>query len=98
MKLHQKGFLLGQLSQGGSMWDHELVAMALFEYSLSGAHWVSTLRVALEELAAAGLVTRVAGKIDDGSHAGKGKVLFHYKLSEFGQSRLHDTGLLQEGK
>lgn len=95
MKLHQKGFLLVKLSKGGSMWDYELVAMALSEYRLSGIHWVRTVRVALEELAAAGLVTRVAEKIDDGSHAGKGKVLFTYQLSEFGRSRLRDTGLLK---
>ena len=98
MKLHQKGFLLVKLSKVVSMWDHELVAMALSEYRLSGRHWISTLRVALEELAAAGLVTRVAEQLDDGSHAGKGKVLFNYQLSEFGRSRMRDTGLLQEGK
>lgn len=98
MKMHQKGFLLVQLSECDSMWDYELVAKALSEYSLSGLHWISTMRVALEEMASAGLVTRVAGKVCDGSHAGIGKVLFNYKLSEFGRSRLHDTGLLQEDK
>lgn len=98
MKMHQKGFLLVQLSECNSMWDYELVVKTLSEYSLSGLHWVSTIRVALEELSSAGLVTRVAGKVCDGSHAGINKVLFNYKLSEFGRNRLHDTGLLQEGK
>ena len=87
-----------QLSKSNSIWDYELVARTLSEYSLSGLHWVSTVRVALEELSSAGLVTRVAGKISDGSQAGKGKVLFNYRISEFGRTRLYDTGLLQERK
>ena len=98
MKMHQKGFLMVQLSQCNSMWDYELITKMLSEYSLSSLHWTSTIRVALEELASAGLVTRVAAKVSDGTHAGIGKVLFEYKLSEFGRNRLNDTGLLQEGK
>lgn len=94
MKLHQKGFLLVRLSQAESRWDHELVAEAMTEYRLAGSHWINTLRVALEELAAAGLVARIGERLDDGSHAGAGKVLFNYRLSEFGRSRMRDTGLL----
>jgi hypothetical protein len=98
MKLHQKGFLLVQLSKAGSLWDHELVAAAMAEYRLAGRHWINTLRVALEELAAAGLVTRIAERLDDGSHVGAGKVLFNYRLSEFGRCRMRDTGLLPEAR
>lgn len=97
MKLHQKGFLLVELSKVGSLWDYELVGMALAEYRLSGKYWINTLRVALEELAAAGLVSRIGEQLDDGSHAGVGKILFNYQLSEFGRSRMRDTGLLAEG-
>lgn len=97
MKLHQKGFLLVALNKVDTMWDYELVGEALAEYKLSGSYWVNTLRVALEELAAAGLVTRIGEQLDDGSHAGAGKVLFNYQLSEFGRTRMRDTGLLEEG-
>lgn len=97
MKLHQKGYLLVELSKVVSMWDYELVSKSLAEYQLSGQYWINTLRVALEELAAAGLVTRIGEQLDDGSHAGRGKVLFNYQLSEFGRIRMLDTGLLQEG-
>ena len=96
MKLHQKGFLLVQLSGARSLWDHELVAAAMAEYGLAGRHWVNTLRVALEELAAAGLVARIDERLDDGSHVGAGKVLFNYRLSEFGRRRMRDTGLWPE--
>ncbi len=98
MKLHQKGFLLVALSRADSQWDHELVAAAMAQYGLAGRRWVNTLRVALEELAAAGLVARIGEQLDDGGHAGAGKVLFNYRLSEFGRTRMRDTGLLQEDK
>jgi len=94
MKLHQKGYLLVELSKVASMWDYELVSKSLTEYQLSGQYWINTLRVALEELAAAGLVTRIGEQLDDGRHAGQGKVLFNYQLSEFGRTRMRDTGLL----
>lgn len=94
MKLHQKGYLLVELSKVASMWDYDLVNKSLTEYQLSGQYWINTLRVALEELAAAGLVTRIGERLDDGRHAGHGKVLFNYQLSEFGRTRMRDTGLL----
>jgi hypothetical protein len=93
MKLHQKGFLLQRLALAESRWDHELVAEAMAEYGLAGRHWINTLRVALEELAAAGLVNRIGQQLDDGTHAGVGKVLINYRLSEFGRARMRDTGL-----
>lgn len=98
MKLHQKAFLLVELSNADSLWDHELVSLALSEYGLSGNYWINAQRAALEELAAAGLVNRIAERLDDGHHVGNGKILFKYKLSEFGRNRMRDTGLLQEGK
>ena len=36
MKLHQKGFLLVELSRSASLWDEELIARTLREYGLSG--------------------------------------------------------------
>ena len=68
MKLHQKGFLLVQLSECDAMWDYELVAKALAEYKVSGLHWISTIRVALEELASAGLVTAITDLSSNTGH------------------------------
>lgn len=94
MKLHQKGFLLVELSRRDAAWDHEVVARALAEYGLSGRHSVNSLRIALEELAAAGLIERIDERLDDGSHVEAGKVLFRYRLTDFGIQRMRDTGLL----
>lgn len=95
MKLHHKGYLLVELSKVERIWDYQLVAKALQEYSVSGAHWINTFRVALDELSAAGLANSVNKKLDDGSHVGADKVLFEYQLTEFGRTRMRETGLLE---
>lgn len=94
MKLHQKAFLLVEISKASSIWDSDLIAKAMKEYSLSGKYWINTLRVALDELAAAGLIVRVSTRIDDGKQLLPGALLFQWKLSEFGRTRMRDTGLL----
>lgn len=90
MKLHQKGFLLVELSRAASLWDHELIAKTMSEYALSGNYWVNAIRIALDELAAAGLILRLEAKLDDAT----AKLLFCYALSDFGRTRMRDTGLL----
>ena len=94
MKLHQKAFLLVEISKASSIWDSDLIARAMQEYSLSGKYWINTLRVALDELAAAGLIVRVSSRIDDGKQLLPGALLFHWRLSDFGRTRMRDTGLL----
>lgn len=94
MKLHQKAFLLVEISKAASIWDSDLIASAMQEYGLSGKYWINTLRVALDELAAAGLIVRVSTRIDDGKKLIPGALLFQWKLSEFGRTRMRDTGLL----
>ena len=93
MKLHQKGFLLVELSKTPDCWDYELIAKALKEYEVSGPHWINTFRVALDELAAAGLTAIIDKKLDDGTYVGKDKVLFQYRLTDFGRTRMQETGL-----
>lgn len=93
MKLHQKAYLLIELSKADSTWDYQLVEKALIEYNVSGSRWVNTFRVALDELAAAGLANSTE-KLDDGAHVGTDKVLFKYQLTEFGRTRMRETGLL----
>jgi len=92
MKLHQKGFLLITLSKAESMWDYQLIKKAFDEYNESGDFKEKTLRIALDELAAAGLIKRIENKIE--TNNGKEKLLFKYQLSNFGISRMVDTGLL----
>lgn len=94
MKLHQKGFLLVELSRKETAWDYELVARSLAEYGVRGRHWINTIRVALDEMAAGGLIERTEERLDDGTHVEAGKVLFRYRLSDFGRRRMKDTGLL----
>ncbi len=94
MKLHQKGYLLVELSKVANLWDHHLIKMALTEYGLVGDYWENHLRVALVELAAAGLIARIEEKLE--TIRGKSTLLFRYQLSDFGRTRMVDTGLLSK--
>lgn len=94
MKLHQKGFLLASLNKADSAWDYELIPKAMKEYEVSGSRWINTFRVALDEMSAAGLIDCTDKKLDDGTHVGADKVLFKYQLTEFGRTRMRETGLL----
>src|ERR1035437_3581666 len=92
--LPKKGFLLVEISKVSSIWDSDLIAKALKEYDLSGAYWINNLCVVLDELTADGLIARIESKLDDGTHITPGRVLFNYRLSNFGRARMQDTGLL----
>jgi hypothetical protein len=92
MKLHIKGFLLVELSQSERMWDDALIQRTMNEYKTSGEYMANSLKIALDELASAGLITRLSVKLDPSStHPA---LLFEYALSDFGRSRMQDTGLL----
>ena len=92
MKLHQKGFLLVSLSKVDSMWDHTLIEQTFTEYGSAGEYAENTIRIALDELAAGGLISRLEEKLE--VHNGKQKLFFKYQLSDFGKTRMQDTGLL----
>ncbi len=92
MKLHHKGFLLVAISKSGGIWDQQLIEKVFVEYDESGDFREKTLRIALDELAAAGLVKRIENKIE--TINGKAKLLFKYQISDFGVTRMVDTGLL----
>jgi hypothetical protein len=94
VKLHQKGFLLVEISKAASIWDSDLISKVLKEYNLSGEYWVNSIRVALDELAAAGLIVRVSSRLDERTPTVPGCLRFNWRLSEFGRSRMRDTGLL----
>lgn len=94
MKLHQKGFLLVELNSVAGLWDEELIARALSEYGHSGEYWENSIRVALDELAAAGLIKRL--QTDLKNVRGKPMLTFFYAVTDFGKIRMMDTGLLTE--
>lgn len=96
MKLHLKGHLLVLLSRRESVWDYELVERTMWEYRLGGRYWINSLCVALDELAAAGLIACAESRLDDGSRIAPGRVLFRWLLTDFGRKRMQDTGLLEE--
>ena len=96
MKLHQKGAILVALSEADSLWDEQIINLARREYERAGFYWENTLRIALDELAAAGLITRLEEKLT--SIRGKSVLTFRYRLSEFGRTRMLDTGLLPHGR
>ncbi len=81
MRLHQKGFLLVELSKSSNMWDDELIEKTLNEYEVSGDFREKTLRIALDELSAAGLIKRIESKLE--AIEGKEKLLFKYEISDF---------------
>lgn len=92
MKLHQKGFLLVTLSKADSMWDQALITETFKEYGSAGDYAENTIRIALDELASGGLINRLEEKLE--LHNGKQKLFFKYQLSDFGKTRMQDTGLL----
>lgn len=94
MKLHQKGFLLVQLSRTDSLWDDSLINRTCSEYSLSGNYSRRAISIALDELASAGLIQKLEEKLT--SLQGKQILSFRYRLSDFGRKRMQDTGLLNE--
>lgn len=98
MKLHQKGFLLVEISKQALIWDKILIHKAMHEYGLTGAYWFNHFCVSLDELAAAGLIHRHDSDIDNTHFKGQ-RVMFQYALSEYGRQRMIDTGLwLEENK
>ena len=92
MKIHQKGFLLIAICKSGGIWDQKLIDKSLTEYDESGDFREKSVRIALDELAAAGLIKRTENKLE--TINGKAKLLFKYQISDFGISRMVDTGLL----
>jgi DNA-binding transcriptional regulator PaaX len=90
MKLHQKGFLLVALSQQLDLWDYQLIEQVFTEYGQAGSYQEKTLRIALDELSAAGLIKCIEHKLNTVTE----QLLFRYQLTDFGRLRMLNTGLL----
>ncbi len=94
-QVHMKGFILQLLAKNpDGLWDHEISKETLAQYDCTGDYWKSTVRVTLTDLYSGGLVEELEDRLDQGEHFGPGKVLVKFRLSDFGRSRMQDTGLL----
>lgn len=90
MKLHHKAFILVQLERLQVQWDKTLIDAAMAEYKLNGDYWVKHFSIIMDELASAGLISREVHRLDRLSD----RLVFKYRLTDFGRERMHDTGLL----
>lgn len=96
MKLHQKGYLLVALSQASPMWDEVLIEQTCAEYGKSEIDLGNHLRIALDELNAAGLILCIDKRmsLQYPTQSGKPRLSFLYQLSDFGKMRMKETRLI----
>lgn len=95
--LHLKGYLLRLLAepeaQQTGRWDDELCDAACAEYGLAGDYWRGTVRLNLTDLYSGGLLDEVETALSDG--AAPERVLFRFRLNDFGRERMRQSGLLE---
>jgi len=75
------------------LWDYEVVQRVLAEYGYSGAYWRAEIRATLTDLFSGGLIEEIDCKLDLGKFFGKDKILLKFRLTQFGQTRMIETGL-----
>ncbi|MEJ6080742.1 hypothetical protein MT391_19745 [Vibrio sp. 1-Bac 57] len=94
-RLHMKGRILQliheQLDIG--IWDWEVTDAVMKEYGLNGAYWRGTTRVTLADLFSSGIIESVEEQLDEQAYFGEGRVLFKFRLNDFGRQRMRDTAL-----
>ncbi|MEH7374509.1 hypothetical protein [Neobacillus drentensis] len=99
-KMHIKGLILQIISDNTmeesekGIWDYEIAKQVLKEYELDGAYAMGSVRLALTDLYSGALIETKEEKLDNGEHFGKGKVLFKYSLTSFGEERMIDAGII----
>ena len=89
-----KGRIIQVLNERGAMWDYEIVELLMKEYNQISEIERGYDRIALIELASNGLLEVVDLAIDVKNIFGKSKLLYKYKLSEFGKMRGKKLGLI----
>tara|TARA_R110000823_G_scaffold315681_1_gene449654 strand:+ start:3022 stop:3315 length:294 start_codon:yes stop_codon:yes gene_type:complete len=94
-KLHMKGRILQLINdqQHTGIWDWQITDAVMSEYSLSGAYWRGNTRVTLTDLFSSGIIESVKEKLDDEAYFGAGRVLFKFRLNDFGRQRMRDIAL-----
>ena len=99
-KMHIKGLILQIIRDNTTeetekgIWDYEIAEQVLNEYELDGAYAKGSVRLALTDLYSGALIETKEEKLDNGEHFGKGKVLFKYSLTSFGEDRMRDAGII----
>lgn len=93
--LHMKGWLLQRIDEVGDsgMWDWQLAMLVERHYSVSGSYWRGVIRLTLVDLHASGVIESVDEVLDTVGHFGRGRILFRFRLNDFGRQRLLDSGL-----
>lgn len=94
-KLPLKIFILRLLKQHeDGLWDYEVSQSVSSEYGYSGSYWRGEVRANLTDLFSGALIEEVEDLLDDTGFFGTGKILVKFKLSQFGDQRLLETGVL----
>ncbi len=76
------------------LWDYEITLKVLEEYGHSGAYWRGEIRATLTDLFSGAMLEEIEDRLDDGAYFGTGKVLVKFRLTEFGRTRMVESGLL----
>jgi hypothetical protein len=76
------------------IWDWQVTDALMSEYGLSGAYWRGTTRVTLADLFSSGIIESVEEQLDEQAYFGAGRVLFKFRLTDFGRQRMRDTALV----
>tara|TARA_R110001599_G_scaffold3464_3_gene19052 strand:- start:3229 stop:3510 length:282 start_codon:yes stop_codon:yes gene_type:complete len=79
--------------QEEGIWDWQVTDALMGEYGLSGAYWRGNTRVTLTDLFSSGIIESVEETLDDQAYFGLGRVLFKFRLNDFGRQRMLDTAL-----
>ncbi|MCB5160759.1 hypothetical protein [Marinomonas algarum] len=95
-KLHMKGRLLQLIhdEQEEGIWDFQVTEAVMAEYGVSGAYWRGTTRVTLADLFSSGIIESMEEKLDEHAYFGTDRILFKFRLNEFGRQRMRDTALI----
>ncbi len=94
--MHFKGYMLQMLAERGELWDYEIAGAVMRDYELSGDYWYGTIRLLLTDLFSGGLIDELDTAVDPDKSFGKEKILFKFRLTDFGRERMQQSGLMSE--
>jgi hypothetical protein len=97
-RLHIKGYILRLLAEqaaGDALWDDQICDAVCTDYELSGDYWRGTVRLTLTDLFSGGLLDEVGTTVDPERTGGVERVLFKFRLNDFGRERMRQSGLLE---
>lgn len=91
--LHMKGYMLELIARREAMWDYDIADAVMQEYGLSGGYWYGTVRLTLTDLYSGGLLDELETAIDPAKSFGEEKLLFKFRVNDFGRERMRQSGL-----